>query len=196
MEERQVTVDGSTYPLSSPFIVVATQNPVEMEGTYALPEAQRDRFMARIAMGYPDSAAELDMLQTRDTSSPLSRIGAVVTVRQLRAMMAEARSVFASTVVKQYAVDIARATREDRELRLGASPRATLQLVRAAKARAALEGREFVLPDDIEALSVAVLGHRLLPTSRVLGAHHESAGQIAEIVQRIVAATPVPVPAG
>jgi MoxR-like ATPase len=193
MEERQVTVDGSTYPLTSPFIVVATQNPVEMEGTYALPEAQRDRFMARIAMGYPDQQAELDMLQTRDTTSPLTRIGAVVTVRQLRSMMAAARSVFASTPVKQYAVDIARATRDDHELRLGASPRATLQLVRAAKARAALDGREFVLPDDIEELAVPVLGHRLLPTSRALGTSRDSAAQLTEIVQRIVAATPVPI---
>jgi MoxR-like ATPase len=149
--------------------------------------------MARIAMGYPDEASELDMLTTRDTSSPLSRIGAVVTVDRLRAMMATARGVFASTPVKQYAVDIARATREDRDLRLGASPRATLQLVRAAKARAALEGRDFVLPDDIDVLAVAVLGHRLLPTSRAMGQHHESAPLIAEIVQRIVAATPVPV---
>ncbi|TAM71300.1 MAG: MoxR family ATPase [Microbacteriaceae bacterium] len=192
MEERQVTVDGSTYPLSSPFIVVATQNPIEMEGTYALPEAQRDRFMARIAMGYPDEQAELDMLHGRDTSSPLSRIGAVVTVDRLRAMMATARRVFASVAVKRYAIDIARATREDRELRLGASPRATLQLVRAAKARAALEGRDFVLPDDVDILAVPVLGHRLLPTSRAMGQHHESAPLIAEIIGRIVAATPVP----
>lgn len=193
MEERQVTVDGSTYPLTSPFIVIATQNPVEMEGTYALPEAQRDRFMARIAMGYPDQASELEMLTTRDTTSPLSRIGAVVTVNRLRAMMATARGVFASTLVKQYAVEIARATRDDRDLRLGASPRATLQLVRAAKARAALEGRDFVLPDDIDILAVAVLSHRLLPTSRAMGQQHESAPLIAQIVQRIVAATPVPV---
>ncbi|WP_308465006.1 AAA family ATPase [Rathayibacter soli] len=192
MEERQVTVDGSTYPLSSPFIVVATQNPIEMEGTYALPEAQRDRFMARIAMGYPDEEAEMDMLHGRDTSSPLSRIGAVVTVDRLRAMMATARRVFASVAVKRYAVDIARATRQDGELRLGASPRATLQLVRAAKARAALDGRDFVLPDDIDILAVPVLGHRLLPTSRAMGQHHESAPLIAEIIERIVAATPVP----
>jgi MoxR-like ATPase len=196
MEERQVTVDGSTYPLSSPFIVVATQNPIEMEGTYALPEAQRDRFMARIAMGYPDEESELEMLNGRDTSSPLSRIGAVVKVEQLREMMATARRVFASVAVKQYAVNIARATREDRELRLGASPRATLQLVRAAKARAALAGRDFVLPDDVDALAVPVLGHRLLPTSRAMGQHHESAPLIAQIVARIVAATPVPTSTG
>lgn len=196
MEERQVTVDGSTYPLNAPFIVVATQNPVEMEGTYALPEAQRDRFMARIAMGYPDDESELAMLTTRDTSSPLSRIGPVVTSDELRAMMLTARSVFASTPVKQYAVDLVRATREDRDLRLGGSPRATLQLVRAAKARAALDGRDFVLPDDIDVLAVPVLGHRLLPTSRALGHHHESAPVIADIVRRIVAATPVPVGSG
>ncbi|MEN2742009.1 MoxR family ATPase [Microbacterium sp. X-17] len=196
MEERQVTVDGSTYPLAAPFIVVATQNPIEMEGTYALPEAQRDRFMARIAMGYPDDDSELAMLTTRDTSSPLSRIGPVVTSEELRSMMTTARAVFASTPVKQYAVDLVRATREDRDLRLGGSPRATLQLVRAAKAMAALDGRDFVLPDDIDALAVPVLGHRLLPTSRALGHHHESAPVIADIVRRIVAATPVPVGSG
>jgi MoxR-like ATPase len=196
MEERQVTVDGSTYPLSAPFIVVATQNPVEMEGTYALPEAQRDRFMARIAMGYPDDDSEMAMLTMRDTSSPLSRIGPVVTSAELRAMMTTARSVYASTPVKQYAIDLVRATREDRDLRLGASPRATLQLVRAAKAKAALDGRDFVLPDDIDTLAVPVLGHRLLPTSRALGHHHESAPVIADIVRRIVASTPVPVGSG
>jgi MoxR-like ATPase len=192
MEERQVTVDGSTYRLTSPFLVIATQNPVEMEGTYALPEAQRDRFMARIAMGYPDEASELEMLNGRDTSSPLERIGAVVTVEQLRAMMVRARRTFASPAVKQYAVAIARGTREDRDLRLGASPRATLQLVRAAKAFAALDGRDFVLPDDIDALVVPVLSHRLLPTSRAMGQHHETTGLIADIVERIVAATPIP----
>lgn len=193
MEERQVSVDGVTHPLAAPFIVVATQNPIEMEGTYALPEAQRDRFMARIAMGYPDQAAELQMLNTRDTTTPLDLIGAVVSATTLRAMMETARAVFASAVVKQYAVDIVSATRQDRDFRLGASPRATLQLVRAAKARAAIEGREFVLPDDIDALVVPVFGHRLLPTSRALSHHHDSGPVIADILERIVAATPVPV---
>lgn len=193
MEERQVTVDGTTYPLASPFTVVATQNPIEMEGTYALPEAQRDRFMARISMGYPDPESELAMLDARDTSSPLARISAVVTEPQLRAMMQAARAVYASAGVKEYAVSIARATRDDRDLRLGASPRATLQLVRAAKAHAALQGRDFVLPDDIDELVVAVFGHRLVPTSRALGHHHqESAPLIEEVIRRIVAATPVP----
>lgn len=193
MEERQVTVDGTTYALASPFTVVATQNPIEMEGTYALPEAQRDRFMARISMGYPDTESELAMLDARDTSSPLSRISAVVSGDELRAMMRTARAVYASPGIKEYAVSIARASRDDRDLRLGASPRATLQLVRAAKAHAALQGRDFVLPDDIDELVVAVLGHRLVPTSRALGHHHQdSAPLIEEVVRRIVAATPVP----
>ncbi len=193
MEERQVTVDGTTYPLSLPFTVVATQNPIEMEGTYALPEAQRDRFMARISMGYPDSESELAMLDSRDTTSPLSLIDAVVSGPQLRAMISTARSVFASGAVREYAVNIARATRDDRDLRLGASPRATLHLIRAAKAQAALHGREYVLPDDIDSLVVSVLGHRLVPTSRALGHHQESGPLIEEIITRIVAATPVPV---
>jgi MoxR-like ATPase len=197
MEERQVTVDGKTYLLANPFTVVATQNPIEMEGTYALPEAQRDRFMARISMGYPDPASEIDMLRTRATSSPLDALTPVVGAAQLSSMIATARAVFASPAVEQYAVAIAQATRRDSELRLGASPRATLQLVRAAKARSALDGREFVLPDDINALAVTVLGHRLIPSGRVgvtVGGY--SGETIAEIVTRIVAETPVPLGAG
>ena len=145
-------------------------------------------------MGYPDSESEVTMLDARDTTSPLSLIDAVVSGIQFRGMMMAARSVFASPAVKEYAVNLVRATREDRDLRLGASPRATLQLVRAAKAQAALHGREYVLPDDIDSLAVAVLGHRLMPTSRALGHHHQDSGPlIEEVVRRIVAATPVPV---
>jgi MoxR-like ATPase len=193
MEERQVTVDGKTYLLANPFTVVATQNPIEMEGTYALPEAQRDRFMARISMGYPDPASEIEMLRTRATSSPLDALQPVIGATELRSMIATARGVFASPAVEQYAVAIAQATRRDSELRLGASPRATLQLVRASKARAALDGREFVLPDDLNSLAVAVLSHRLIPSGRVgvtVGGY--SGETIAEIVSRIVAETPVP----
>jgi len=193
MEERQVTVDGKTYALATPFTVIATQNPIEMEGTYSLPEAQRDRFMARISMGYPDHAAELAMLRTRATSSPLDAITPVVTTAQLAQMIATARGVFASTVVEQYAVNIAQATRVDPDLRLGASPRATLQLVRAAKARAALDGRSFVLPDDIIALAIPVLGHRLIAAGRAgasVGGY--SGATVAEIITRIIASTPVP----
>ncbi|WP_372487684.1 AAA family ATPase [Agromyces atrinae] len=193
MEERQVTVDGSTHHLQTPFTVVATQNPIEMEGTYALPEAQRDRFMARISMGYPDEQNELEMLSTRETTSPLEQIGAVVSGAELRRMIATVRHVYTSQPVKEYAVALVRATRDDRELRLGASPRATLQLVRAAKALAAMRGRDFVLPDDIDELALPVLGHRLVPTARALGQHHLESGSLIDgIVHRIVQATPVP----
>ena len=190
MEEGQVTVDGRSHQLERPFIVVATQNPIEMEGTYPLPEAQRDRFMARISMGYPDASAELAMLRTRETSSPLHDLKPVVTAEQLRGMIARTRAVFVSGAVEQYAVAIAQATRESRDLRLGASPRATLQLVRAAKARAALDARDFVLPDDIDALAKPVLGHRLIPHRRLGGSAAE--GAVEEIIARIVADTPVP----
>jgi MoxR-like ATPase len=193
MEERQVTVDGTTYPLAVPFIVVATQNPIEMEGTYPLPEAQRDRFMARISMGYPDAAAELAMLSARETTSPLDALEPVVSGAELARMIRGTRNVYVSRAVEQYAVAIANATRNDRELRLGASPRATLQLVRAAKARAALEGREFVLPDDIDSLAIPVLGHRLIAARRASsGSSVLSGGSIADIISRIVSHTPVP----
>jgi MoxR-like ATPase len=194
MEERQVTADGTTYRLQPPFTVMATQNPVEMEGTYPLPEAQRDRFMARISMGYPAALDELAMLATRETSSPLDHLAAVVSLVELRGMIAAVQHVFTSAPVKEYAVDLARATREDRQLRLGASPRATLQLIRAAKAHAAMHGRDFVLPDDVDALAVPVLAHRLVPTSRAIGAHDRDSGPLIDaIVRRIVGETPVPV---
>ncbi|KRC63069.1 ATPase [Agromyces sp. Root81] len=194
MEERQVTADGTTYRLEPPFTVIATQNPVEMEGTYPLPEAQRDRFMARISMGYPSSADELAMLSTRETSSPLDALEPVVSLAELRGMIEAVQHVFTSQPVKEYAVDLARATREDRQLRLGASPRATLQLIRAAKAHAAMHGRDFVLPDDVDALAVPVLAHRLVPTSRAVGAHDRDSGPLIDaIVRRIVGETPVPV---
>jgi MoxR-like ATPase len=186
-----VTVDGASYALPDPFTVIATQNPIEMEGTYALPEAQRDRFTARISMGYPDQIAEAAMLRTRETGSPLDRLAPVVTLDRLRKMVGTVRAVFVSPAVEQYAVAIAAATRADRDLRLGASPRATLQLVRASKARAALDGRDFVLPDDIDALAVPVLAHRLIPSRS--GASGALGGEaLADITSRIVAATPVP----
>jgi MoxR-like ATPase len=182
MEERQVTVDGTTHPLAAPFAVIATQNPVEMEGTYPLPEAQLDRFMARISMGYPDEDAELSMLRDRDARDPMDAIVPVTTVDDLRAMIAAARAVHAASSVEQYCVSLVRATRRDPEVRLGASPRAALHLLRAAKARAYVHGRDFVLPDDVAALAGPVLAHRI-PT-------HRGSGEDA--VARVVAATPVP----
>ena len=192
MEERQVTVDGATYALPRPFTVIATQNPIEMEGTYALPEAQRDRFMARISMGYPDAASEVAMLRQRETGSPLEALRPVVTLTRLARMVETVRQVFVSAAVEQYAVAIAAATRVDRELRLGASPRATLQLIRAAKARSALDGRDFVLPDDVDALAIPVLAHRLLAVRSSVGANPFGGEGLADITARIVAATPVP----
>ncbi|TBN58476.1 MoxR family ATPase [Glaciihabitans arcticus] len=193
MEERQVTVDAHTYPLSTPFTVVATQNPIEMEGTYALPEAQRDRFMVRMSMGYPDAEAEMKMLRDRATARPLDAVTAVVSNEELISMIATANNVHASRSAEQYAVSIAHATRNHPGLRLGASPRATLQLMRAAKARAALDGRAFVLPDDIDALAIPVFAHRLIPASRSSsGGGIGVATSIPDIISRIVAETPVP----
>nr|WP_325211124.1 MoxR family ATPase [Salinibacterium sp.] len=191
MEERQVTVDGHTHPLQEPFTVVATQNPIEMDGTYPLPEAQRDRFMVRISMGYPDEAAEQAMLRTRETSSPLDLLAPVVSLDELLQMIATVRAVYVAPAVERYTVAIAQATRLDSELRLGASPRGTLHLVRAAKSRAALDGRDFVLPDDIDALAVPVLAHRVIPSGQASGSSSVSVSEA--IVRRIVSATPVPI---
>jgi MoxR-like ATPase len=192
MEERQVTVDGTTYPLSTPFTVVATQNPIEMEGTYALPEAQRDRFMVRISMGYPSAAAEVSMLTRRESANPLDTLGAVVSNDELVAMMDTVASAYVSPAVTHYAVEIARATRAHPDLRLGASPRSTLQLVRAARALAVIDGYEFVLPDHVDRLVVPVFGHRLVATSRALGHTGDSDALMSSLLGEIVASTPVP----
>ncbi|WP_253202270.1 MoxR family ATPase [Subtercola sp. PAMC28395] len=193
MEERQVSIDGQTYYLEAPFSVVATQNPIEMEGTYALPEAQRDRFMVRVSMGYPDARAELAMLHNRELVSPLDQIEAVVTRSELQSMIETARNVFVSPAVEQYAVNIAQATRRDSDIRLGVSPRATLHLVRAAKVTAALDGRDYVLPDDIDALVVPVLAHRVLLTRRSLADNRGGSAQaVDDVLRRIVSNTPVP----
>lgn len=162
MEERQATVDGTSHQLPEPFLVVATQNPLEMEGTYALPEAQRDRFMMRVSMGYPDAANEALMLRQRDTVNPLEELAPVATADDVRALIRFARSVHVSPAAEEYAVALSRATRDHPDVRLGASPRATLQLVRAAKVWAALEGRAYVLPDDFAALLEPVFAHRLI----------------------------------
>jgi MoxR-like ATPase len=164
MEERQVTVDNQTFVLEQPFMVIATQNPLEMEGTYALPEAQRDRFMARVSMGYPPEAAEIAMLSARETSSPLDDLEPVTDAAEVRKLIAAVAGVHVSAAVQHYAVSLSTATRRSPELRLGASPRATLHLVRAAKAWAAMSGRDYVVPDDVHELAPTILAHRLLPT--------------------------------
>ena len=165
MEERQVTVDGVTYGLESPFLVLATQNPIDMEGTYPLPEAQRDRFTARISMGYPDRHAEIQMLDEHAALDPLDSLRPVSDASEVRALIAGVRAVHVADSIKAYAVDLAAATRAATDVRLGASPRATLQLLRAAKAWAALEARDYVLPDDLQFMLIPVLAHRMLLTA-------------------------------
>ena len=188
MEERQVTVDGTTYPLPPPFIVVATQNPVEMEGTYPLPEAQRDRFMARVAMGYPAAADELSMLASHVGADPLEALAPAADAEAVRRAIAAVRQVHVSDALRQFVLALVGATRTHPDIRLGASPRAGLQLVRAARASAALDGRAHVLPDDVKRLAPAVLGHRLLSSARGRTARHEPAAVVAEIT----AGLPVP----
>ena len=196
MEERQVTVDGRTHFVPEPFLVVATQNPLEMEGTYALPEAQRDRFMMRISMGYPDPRSEALMLRQRDTVNPLDRLASVVSAEEVAGLVAWARAVHVAPAIEDYAVALAQATRTHSDLRLGASPRATLQLVRAAKVWAALDGRAFVIPDDITALLSPVFAHRLIPTRAAGGARASSAADaISTILERIAASVRVPIAA-
>jgi MoxR-like ATPase len=165
MEEHQVTVDGTTYHLETPFMVVATQNPLEMEGTYALPEAQRDRFMARVSMGYPVESAEIAMLESHAASNPLDDLEPVTDAGTLRKLIETVGRVHLSPAVQRYAVALTTATRRSTDVLLGASPRATLHLVRAAKAHAALEYRDYVVPDDLYGLAVPVLAHRLIPSS-------------------------------
>ncbi|WP_026551452.1 MoxR family ATPase [Arthrobacter sp. H20] len=185
MEEHQVTVDGGTYRLGEPFMVVATQNPIEMEGTYPLPEAQRDRFMARISMGYPDRTAELQMLQTHQSASPLEAVRPVANIADIAAMMERVRRVYVSPAVSEYTVGIGHATRGHHQLRLGASPRALLQLLRAAKAGAALEGRDFALPDDVAGVTEAVLSHRLILDRKALSSGETPNSVVAGILSKV-----------
>ena len=191
MEEGQVTVDGTSYPLPTPFMVVATQNPIEMEGTYPLPEAQRDRFMARISIGYPSADAELQMLDVHGGASPVADLRPVAHADDVVKAIDAVRRVHVADELRRYAVALVAATRAAPELRLGASPRATLHLLRAARAAAALDGREYVIPDDLQALAVPVLAHRLLPTAEtVLGRRTTE-----QVVRDLVLQLPIPHPA-
>ncbi|WP_407670020.1 AAA family ATPase [Nonomuraea solani] len=188
MEEHQVTVDGRTYQLDAPFMVIATQNPIEMEGTYPLPEAQRDRFTARVAMGYPEPTAELEMLDVHGGTSPLDKLEPVATTAEVRALIEAVRGVYVSQPVKKYAIDLVVATRHSPDLRLGASPRSTLQLVRAARAHAALSGRDYVIPDDLQDLAIPVLAHRLLPSVEAQGQRRLPEQVVTDLIRRV----PVP----
>ncbi|MCW2684667.1 MAG: uncharacterized protein JWP33_2580 [Blastococcus sp.] len=188
MEERQVTVDGVSYELARPFMVMATQNPLEMEGTYPLPEAQRDRFTARVSMGYPGRDAELAMLDERSTSDPLSAVTPVADAAAVRELVRAVGELYVSDAVRRYVVALVEASRRSPHLRLGASPRAGLQLLKAARASAALWGRDHVLPDDVQDLAGPVLAHRLLLTAdAALG---RRSGE--QVVAELVAGVPVP----
>ncbi len=185
MEESQVTVDGQTYELHRPFIVMATQNPIEMEGTYPLPEAQRDRFMARISMGYPSPSAEVAMLDTHGGASPLAALQPTTDGATVARLIDIVRDVYASPAIRQYVVDINTATRQSSALRLGASPRATLHLLRASRAVAALEGRDHVLPDDVQSIVLPVLAHRLILSGEAQLARRSPEDVLTEIVRRV-----------
>ena len=188
MEERQVTVDGTTYVLEAPFMVVATQNPIEMEGTYPLPEAQRDRFTARLSMGYPDTAAEMTMLADHAGRDPLESLQPVSTATEVRALIGAVQQIHVSDAVRRYAVDLVSATRRAPDLRLGASPRAALQLLRASKAQAALSNRDYVLPDDLQRLAQPVLAHRVLPTAEAQIARRSADAIVTDVLRSV----PVP----
>jgi MoxR-like ATPase len=190
MGEGQVTVDGNTYQLETPFMVIATQNPIEHEGTYPLPESQLDRFFMRVSVGYPAPEAELQMLDTHEEHDALEEIGAVISVADVRSMIAATKAVHLAPSLKGYLVQLADATRRHPRLALGMSPRAALNLQRAAKARAAAAGRGYVVPDDIKALAEPVLAHRLLVTPEAQLAGMRSGDLLREVLQS------VPVPAG
>jgi MoxR-like ATPase len=188
MEERQVTVDGHTYPLTGPFMVIATQNPAEMEGTYALPESQRDRFTARISLGYPDPDAELAMVDEHAAADPFATLEPVSTAAEVRALCQAVREIHVATELRRYVVELVSSTRSLTEVRLGASPRATLHLIRASRAQAALAGRRFVIPDDVHAVAGAVLSHRLVLTAEAQAARRSPEDLVRTVLHRI----PVP----
>jgi MoxR-like ATPase len=189
MQENQVTVDGVTYPLGGPFMVLATQNPIEYEGTYPLPEAQLDRFTMRLAIGYPPLQDEARMLSEQTSEPPLDSLEPVASAAEINDVIEAAQRVFVEESVNRYVVALLRHTRGDERLYLGASPRAGIALLRVAKALALAEGREYVLPDDIKAVAGPVLAHRL-----ILGPEARASGlSAADLVAETLARTPVPV---
>ncbi|GAA1409206.1 MoxR-like ATPase [Glutamicibacter uratoxydans] len=187
MEEQQVTVDSITHPLQRPFMVVATQNPVDSEGTFALPEAQRDRFMGRISMGYPARDAEVSMLTSHHSHQPLESLVPVLRQVDLQMMIEQVNLVTVTERLGAYVVDLGRATRQHPQVSLGASPRALLQWVRASKSYAAINGRDHVLPEDVRAVAPMVLSHRLILTRRALA----DGVDVENVVQEIISGTPI-----
>jgi MoxR-like ATPase len=188
MEERQVTVDGVTYRLGPPFLVLATQNPIEYEGTFPLPEAQLDRFLMRISLGYPSPEQEMAILDAQQFSHPIEKLRQVTTIEEVVAMQEALKSVYADKLIKEYIVTLVDATRYHPDVYLGASPRGALTLFRTAQARAAIHNRDYVIPDDVKALAPATLGHRIIisPAARLRGT------VASDILDELLRTTPVP----
>jgi MoxR-like ATPase len=188
MEERQVTVDGVTHILSKPFMVLATQNPIEYEGTFPLPEAQLDRFLLRLRLGYPSMNDEIKVLDDQQLQHPLELLKSVVKLKEILQAIDDVKQIFISPIIKRYIVELTTRTRQSADVYLGASPRGSLSLARASQARAALMGRDYVLPDDVQALALAVLAHRIIvsPAARLRDLSSD------RILQEIIHATPVP----
>jgi MoxR-like ATPase len=189
MEERQVTVDTETYQLGTPFIVIATQNPVEHEGTYPLPEAQLDRFMMRIAIGYPSTDVEAEILATHGVASTLEDISPVTDAPGVAEMILQSRQVHVAPAVRGYIVDIVDASRKHPDVYLGASPRASIMLLRAARAYAAADARDFVIPDDVKSLAKPVLSHRVIVTADAV----MSGRSVDAVLNELLHEVPVPV---
>ena len=188
MEEQQVTVDGTTYPMARPFLVLATQNPIEYEGTFPLPEAQLDRFMMRISLGYPDPEDEITMMDAQQYVHPVEEIGQVVDSEELLEAQETVKDIYIDDSVKEYIVAMVGETRKHPDVYLGASPRGSLALYKTSQARAALQGRDYVIPDDIKALAQATLAHRLIisPSARIKNVDPKA------VVEEITSSVPVP----
>jgi MoxR-like ATPase len=192
MEERQITVDAVRYTVPAPFMVLATQNPIDLEGTYRLPEAQLDRFLMRIAVGYPEDGAEEEILTTRAIDGTPRQIGPVTSLEDVRAMIGLTAEVHVAAEIAGYIVAIAKHTRRRADLRLGVSPRGSLALLRAAQAHAAADGRSYVVPDDVKTLAPAVLAHRLLLTAEA----EMQGGRVEDVLADVLSKVPVPKGAG
>ena len=190
MAERHVTIDGTTHRLPRPFVVLATQNPLDHEGTYPLPESQLDRFLLRVEMGYPDPGAERLMLDRHDGDDPLDGLQPVIGRERLAQLLASTRAVHVAPALRDYLVALADSSRRHPDLELGMSPRATLNLLQVSRARALMAGRAFATPDDVQALAVAALSHRLVPTGDALLRGVAAAAVVAELLESV----PVPTP--
>lgn len=190
MEERQVTTDGVSRPLPRPFFVIATQNTIEMTGTYPLPEAQLDRFLMRLSIGYPSKADEITMMERQQLAPPIDSLKAVTSPSALIEMQEAVRAVFVHDSIREYVVEVVRLTRESGQLLMGASPRGSLYVLRAAQAKAAMRGDDFVAPEDVKAVAASVLGHRVIPR-----ADARSKEGVEGVINTLIAMIPAPMPA-